>query len=212
MHKQYEILEALPTYGEMAIPITYSSDLFISEGYVVKFFRNDGTEWIANFELGCTNTSKVVSIKDSDIVVVVAGGQSYIIDPNRTKPLRVLDYYISEIIQLDSGKFIIASDTDILILNKNAELEWESNYIGWDGIRDLKVENNILTGYAYNIFAYEESNSGNDWIRFTVDLDTKEIKGGTFSALDISEKSLGWRYWLIFIFIVGSFQILMHYL
>jgi len=41
--KRYEILDSLPTYGPMYVPVSESGDPFYSEGVVVRFFRNDGT-------------------------------------------------------------------------------------------------------------------------------------------------------------------------
>jgi len=91
MNKRYEVLDGLPTYGEMAIPITYNDELFVSEGYVVKFYKNDGTDWIANFQLGWTDTSKVISSNKSNIIFVVAGGIGYIINPDSIEPINFFD-------------------------------------------------------------------------------------------------------------------------
>ena len=50
--KQYEILEALPTYGPMYIPVTENDEAFYSEGFPVRFYKSDGTNWVANFKPG----------------------------------------------------------------------------------------------------------------------------------------------------------------
>ena len=212
MDKRYEILDGLPTYGDMAIPITYNNEILVSEGYVVKFYKDNGTDWIANFQLGWIKSCQVIANKYTNIIIVIADGAGYIMNPNKTEPIRILDYSIYEIIQMDSGSFIIASDSGIMILDKNGELEWESEYQSWDGIKDLKLNENILTGYAYDIFAYEELDENSAWIKFTVNLDTKEIEGGKYiiPEFEVSEKKLGWKYWVFFILAIGAFQIWMN--
>jgi len=211
MKKRYKILKGLPTYGDMAIPITSNDELFVSEGYVVKFYKDDGAEWIANFQMGWTETSKVIAYTNSNLIMIIVGGTAYIMNPNTMQPLKIITYGITEVLSMDDGKFIISNETTLAILDKNAEIEWHSKYIGWDGIKDLKLDGNIVTGYAYNVFAYEELDTKSSWIKFTLNIETKEIEGGTFSPHEIVEKKLGWRYWFIFILIVGSFQFFMHY-
>jgi len=211
MKKRYKILKGLPTYGDMAIPITSNDELFVSEGYVVKFYKDDGTEWIANFQMGWTDTSKVIDYKNSNLMIVIAGGTAYIMNPNNIQPLKIITYGITEVLSMDDGKFIIANETTLTILNKNGEIEWHSEYMSWDGIKDLKLDGNIVTGYAYNIFAYEDLDIDNSWIKFTLNIETKEIEGGTFSVLEVSKEKLGWKYWLLFILVVGSFQFCINY-
>ena len=211
MNKRYEILDGLPTYGDMAVPIVSDSEVFVSEGYVVKFYKDNGSTWIANFPQGLGSLSFVKSIPNNNSILVVAGGDGYLMNPNHTKPIQEFNYFADTMVERDNGRLILASLTDIMFLDENAEIEWETGRVSWDGIKDLKLEGNILTGYAYDVGMYDENNDDNAWVKFTIDLETKEIEGGcNFSVLEVSEKKLGWKYWIIFILIVSIFQIFIH--
>ena len=50
--KQYELLESLPAYGPMYIPISETGEPFYSEGVAVRFYKKDGTAWVGNFATG----------------------------------------------------------------------------------------------------------------------------------------------------------------
>lgn len=195
MDKRYEVLDGLPAYGEMAIPITYNDELFVSEGYVVKFYKDDGTEWTANFQLGWTEISLAISSVKNNIIIVVAGGTGYLMNPNDEKPIKIFDYGISEIILRDNGHLILSNETDIIILDENGKLEWKSGRIADDGIKDLKLDGNILIGYGYDIGRYDEYNEAATWIQFVIDLDTKEIDWELPSSCKITENKPWWKFW-----------------
>lgn len=43
----------------MYIPISEDGIPFYSEGYVVRFYKSDGTSWVANFKIDWTNFSGI---------------------------------------------------------------------------------------------------------------------------------------------------------
>jgi len=203
MKKRYEVLDGLPTYGDMAVPIVSDGDIFVSEGYVVKFYKDDGSTWIANFPQGLGTLSFVKEIPNNNSILVVAGGDGYLMNPNHTKPIQEFDYFADEMVERDDGRLILASLTDIMFLDENAEIEWETGRISWDGIKDLKLEKNILTGYAYDVGMYDENNDDNAWVKFTIDLETKEIEGGCDFSGEVIERKSWWKYLWVGIFIVS---------
>ncbi len=71
--KRYEILNSLPPYGPMYIPITEDGDPYYSEGYVIRFYKSDGTDWVANFQPGWTVFDGVFDFPQLDLIVVIAG-------------------------------------------------------------------------------------------------------------------------------------------
>ena len=190
MYRQYEVLDGLPTYGAMAVPITHNNELFVSEGYVVKFFRDNGTEWIANFQLGCTDTSHVIWNDNTKVIVVIAGGIGYVINPNRVEPIRIFDYDISHFIEMNNGSMIISNEADIIILDENGTVEKRYDNIGFDGIGSLKLEENILTGLVYDINSYD--NIDDAWIPFSINLKTDEIK---IEYKPKEEIKHWWKFW-----------------
>ena len=194
MDNRYEVLKGLPTYGDIAIPIIDEDDIFVSEGYVVKFYKNDGSTWIANFPKGESNLSFVKEISKNNYILVISGGDGYLMNPNHHKPVKKLQYFAEEMIERDDGRLILVSITDIMFLDENAAIEWEKN-IGLDGIKDLKLDDNKLIGYCYNIFIDYEKN--NDlWVKFTIDLDTKEVEGGCYNFPEVVVKIPWFKYFI----------------
>ncbi len=173
--KRFEILEGLPPYGPMYIPITTDNGPFFSEGYVVRFFKSDGTDWVANFKPGWTNYYDIFDYPDHDTTIVIAGGLGYVMSTENETPKSSFGITINNVIQRNDGSLICADDTHILLLDYQSGDFWESDRISWDGIRDLKLDENIVKGQSY-----DPTNSIKPWADFSIDLNTKEIHGGSF--------------------------------
>lgn len=172
--KRYEVLESLPAYGPMYIPVTGTDEKYSSEGFVVRFFKSDNTDWVANFKPGWTRCNAIFEFPDSDKIIVVAGGQCYIMNPDFEKPLGVFAVTIDNVIQTDDGTIIMTDGFHVRMVGSAGEL-WCSPRISWDGIKDLKLNNKLLTGLAY-----DPRRDQDDWTPFTVDIATRKIIGGSF--------------------------------
>jgi len=181
--KRYEVLNGLPPYGPMYVPISADDEPFYSEGYVVKFQKSNGDEWVANFRTGWTNYYNVFEFAEYNIVVVFAGGQGYIINLDEEKLKTSFDISIENVIQKDDGSLICANNTHIMILDNNKGEFWRSERISWDGIKDLKILDNKLHGKSY-----DPTNDIRPWSKFIMDLESNEISGGSFQEyLDRNE-------------------------
>ena len=174
--KQYEILDRLPPYGPMYISVSTNSDEpFFSEGYVLRLFKSDGTNWVANFRPGWTNYYNTFDFPDIRTIVVIAGGQGYVMSPDDEKPKFTFGLTITDVLQTADGSLICADNIYIIFLdNSNGQL-WVSERISWDGIKDLKISGDTLHGQAY-----DPTNSIQEWSDFSINLKTKEITGGTY--------------------------------
>ena len=62
--KRYEVLESLPAYGPMYVPVTDTDEPFYSQGYPVRFYKSDGTTWVANFKPGWTGLNAVYDFNE----------------------------------------------------------------------------------------------------------------------------------------------------
>ena len=176
--KQYEILNSLPAYGPMYIPITDTDEPFSSEGFVVRFFKDDGTDWVGNFKEGWTKLNKVFDFPEKKRIIVFAGGLGYIIDPNTEKPIGNFGITISDVFQSKNGSLICVDGIGVKILdNANGEI-WESERVSWDGFKDLKFEDDIISGLTF-----DPTNSKKEWCEFSLNILTKEIKGGSFRVM-----------------------------
>ncbi len=81
--KRYEILNGLPAYGPMYVSVTENGESFYSEGFPVRFYKTDGTEWIANFRPGWTDLKQVIEFKNTQNLLVLACGTCYIVVPDK---------------------------------------------------------------------------------------------------------------------------------
>ena len=143
--KRYEILESLPVYGPMYIPVTENGEPYYSEGFAVRFYKTDGTNWVANFKPGWTGLNKVFDFPEHDKTIIIAGGLGYIMTPENEKPLSTF-----------------------------------GDRISWDGIQNLKFKNNIISGQSY-----EPSISMEGWTDFSLNIETKELIGGSYKELTV---------------------------
>lgn len=173
--KQYEILDGLPPYGPKYIPVSGDEEPFCSEGFVIKFKKSNGEEWVANFRPGWTNYNSVFDFPEHNIVVVFAGGQGYVMNPSEQKPKTTFGLTIKDVFRKEDGSLICSDGTNIMVLdNKTGEI-WKSERISWDGMKDLKLLDNKLSGKSH-----DPTNPNQSWTDFELDLETNEIKGGSF--------------------------------
>lgn len=173
--KQYEILDGLPPYGPMYVSVTNIDEPFFSEGFVLRLFKSDGTSWVANFRPGWTGFSKVFDFPEHKTLVVIAGGQGYIMSPDDEKAKSTFGLTITEVLQTSDGSLVCADNTDITVLDNHTGQLWRSERISWDGLKDLTILGDTLYGKSY-----DPTNSIQEWSDFSVNLKTKEIKGGTW--------------------------------
>jgi len=185
--KQYEILDALPTYGPMYIPVTKNGEPFFSEGFVVRFYKPDGTEWVANFQPGWTDLKEIYELKDTSNLLVIACGICYIMNPNETKPISVFGVGYVKVLKTQDERLILQDQTDLTIIETNG-FHWDTERISWDGLKELNIENNIVSGLSY-----DPMNDADEWITFTFDIDTKTLTGGSYHRYD--NKKPWWKVW-----------------
>ncbi|MFZ4398744.1 MAG: hypothetical protein ACOYO1_01825 [Bacteroidales bacterium] len=186
--KKYEILEALPTYGPMYIPVTENNEAFYSEGFPVRFYKSDETCWVANFKPGWSDLKIIYELKDTSNLLVIACGTCYLMNPNETKPISVFGVGYSKVLKTQDGRLILQDQTDLTIIETDGS-HWDTVRISWDGLKDLKLENNIVTGLSY-----DPMNESDEWINFTFDIDNKLLTGGSYNSYETIKKPW-WKIW-----------------
>lgn len=175
--RRFEILDGLPPNELIYKSITNSGDLFFSEGYIIRFYKSNGKNWLANIKAGWTDYYGVFDFPQHDITIVIAGGLGYIMSPNHEKPKAYFGLSINNVIQNNDGHLICSDDTHIIVLDSKTGDYWKSGRVSWDGIKDLKLSGNKLEGQSY-----DPTNIHTPWVAFVVHLDTKEIEGGSFQT------------------------------
>lgn len=206
LKKQFEILNGLPPYGDMYVSVSDSEEKNYSEGFVIRFFKSDNTSWVANFALGWNNFSKVFDFPEYNTVVVIAGGQGYVMTPDEEKPKFTFGMTILEVLQTENNSLIFSDDLGILFFDNSNGDFWISERISWDGLVELSVCDNILKGKSYDPLDSEKDS----WVDFSVNLITKEIQGGSYriflkqnphfetgenGILKEESKKSWWKFW-----------------
>lgn len=174
MSKRYEILTSLPVYGPMYIAITNNEEPFYSQGFAVRFYKSDGTQWVANFKPGWTELTEMIQLEGVADLLVIAYGFCYIIDPEQTKPLSTFGISYSETFKTRDGRIILQDQTDLTIVESDGT-HWDTERISWDGLEGLELNGNIVSGRACH-----PSHDDDDWIFFTYNIDTRKLIGGSY--------------------------------
>ncbi|WP_276134183.1 hypothetical protein [Polluticoccus soli] len=185
--KRYEILQSLPTYGPLYVPITADGDPFYSEGFVVRFYKSDGTDWVANFQPGWTDLKAVIELKDTPNLLIVACGSCYFMNPNDRTPIDVFGAGYSNILKASNDRVILHDPTNLTIVESDGT-HWYTERISWDGLEDLRVEGNKVVGLSF-----DPTNDADEWVEFSYDLDAKILEGGSYHRYD--NKKPWWKIW-----------------
>ncbi|MFC7667512.1 hypothetical protein ACFQT0_09025 [Hymenobacter humi] len=176
MQKRYEVLAGLPPYGPMAVSVPQGEYEDGSEGYVVRFYQPDGSSWVANFAPGLSNFSMVLDYPDTDRTIVIASGEGYVMAVDQEKPLSTFGGAVKSVFATGHGEVALVDDLCVVVVSSTGEL-WQSERIAWDGIKDVVISGRKLMGWAY-----DPTDSIREWKSFAIDLDTKEVWGGSYNT------------------------------
>ena len=172
--RRYEILKSLPAYGPMYIPVSESGELNYSEGFPVRFYKSDGTNWVANFKTGWTELAEVFELKDTFNLLVIAYGQCYIMNPEESKPVSAFGGAYATAFKIHDRQIVLQDDTGLTVIESDGKY-WHSDRISWDGLKISGVQGNLVTGVAF-----DPMHDSDEWVDFTYDLDSKVLTGGSY--------------------------------
>jgi hypothetical protein len=146
---------------------------------VVQFLPERNTPWVGNFQPGLTDYDSVLPLPGGRLLIVVAGGQAYVIDPVERRLLTTFGGQIDTAVDAAEANLLVLSNGLYLeAWNANA-MEWRTRRISWDGIWDLAVSSDYVKGHAWNPFDDCET-------PFSVDLKTGVVEGGSYTEATYS--------------------------
>ncbi len=174
----------------MYIPVTENDEPFYSEGFAVRFYKTDGTQWVANFQPGWTDFKTIIELADTTDLLIIAFGTCYLMNPDQVRPIAVFGVGYLTTFKTTSGRLILQDQTDFTIVEPNGQ-HWHTERISWDGLKELELNENIMTGLAYN-----PTCDADEWVTFSYNIETKELIGGSYPQPDKIKKSK-WRFWCI---------------
>jgi hypothetical protein len=165
----YKVLPGLPPYGGDVTNI--GGQAFYSEGFVIQFFKGDGSSWIGNF---CRGQSKldVVYPATRNNLWIIAGGVVYLMSPEDPKPIETFGYGYVSVFESKNRQLAMYDLTEVAIIEPNGE-RWKTR-ISWDGFKDVTIKGNLLTGLSWDPMDKDQ-----EWVPFSLNLDTREVKGGS---------------------------------
>lgn len=173
----------------MYVPVTDKGEPFYSEGFAVRFYKTDGTEWVANFQPGWTDLKQIIEFDKTQNLLVIACGTCYLMNPNDTKPIQVFGVGYSDIFSASNDRLVLQDQTDLTIIEPDGS-HWDTERISWDGLKQLKVENNTVTGLSY-----DPMYDADEWVHFFYDLDTRTLTGGSYHRYDNKKARPWWKIW-----------------
>jgi hypothetical protein len=120
-------------------------------------------------------------------------------NPEDEKPKSTFGVGYETVIKTLDGKLILQDLTDLTIIEPNGE-RWSTERISWDGIKNLKLEGNLVSGLSF-----DPLNNKKEWVEFVVDLEKRNVKGGSYRQYEfkpigqnienVSEKKPWWKIW-----------------
>lgn len=173
MPQAFEILAGLPPYGPPAESFSATGRGRHREGFVVRFGANTAEAWVGNFQHGLGGLSNVFPHPNGREFVVIAKGQGYVVDPNDRTKCSYLDSTIDNVISISSRSLLVLSNNTNLSAIGPGGFRWETRRLSWDGIYDLRFDENTITGTAWSPLS-------NDVVPFTVDVLTGDAIGGSY--------------------------------
>ena len=165
----------------MYVPVSDNGRQFYSQGFVVRFFKSDGNDWVANFELGLGGLSGVYDLPDKqDTVAVFANGTCYFMTPDNTTPIKTINGGFQQLLISDKQQLVLLDFIDVTVIEPDGQ-HWNSERISWDGFKDIKLVGDIISGLSY-----DPMDRNKEWIEFAFNLTTKEITDGSYRRYEFT--------------------------
>lgn len=134
---EFEVLPGLPPYGPLAVAFSATGQGTQREGFVVRFFPNEGESWVGNFQPGMTSLSTVEPHPDGQRVIVISGGQGYVIDLNYRNAVQYIGGQYECILRA-GDLLILSTPIDIEAVGPEGQ-RWKTRRISWAGLEELEV-------------------------------------------------------------------------
>jgi hypothetical protein len=168
-------LPGLPAHGPLprAFPESFADSG--KEGFVVEFLPGTDNAWICNFEPGIGGLTDARIHPNNRDVLVFAAGSCVVVNPF-SGDIDNLVPAAFQVFELKHPNRLLISNQDMefTCIGKDGVL-WKSSRISWEGFNDLVLENEKLTGLAWNPTPTESQ-----WIPFSLDLHSGKHAGGSY--------------------------------
>ena len=169
--KKYEVLEGFSACKDGENVVSVGSQPNYSEGTLIRFYKSNGESFVANFPNKSKLEAEVYSLKEKLLILI--SGFAFVVNSETDDEIVCIGRGVEHLLKYKDC-YVLGTFTHIIFLKQDGEI-FTSKRISWDGLKDLKIDNNVLTGLAY-----DPTNSNQPWSPFILNLVTKEIQGGTY--------------------------------
>jgi hypothetical protein len=177
----FEVLAGLPGTGPIPEQFSATGTGTHSEGFVVKFYRNKGEPWVGNFQRGICAFNGAFLHPNRHDVLIVSGGQGYVIDPETRRLLRTIGGAIEAIYELEPLRLLVLDQQGLAFQAVGpVNHEWHTRRLSWDGFRNVKIHDSWIEGEGWDVIDEK-------WTSFTVDVLTGRSLGGAYKLEDGKE-------------------------
>jgi hypothetical protein len=130
---------------------------------------------MGNFQPGMTDYSAVFPHADGVSLIVIAGGQAYVIYPAERRLVTVFGGDFDVALTVPALSTLVFGNGVRLEAWDRSGLRWQTRRISWDGMRELRIEDGKIKGEAWSPLDDCE-------YPFSVDLATGAVEGGSYNG------------------------------
>ncbi len=178
---RYEILTHLPPYGPAYVAVPANSEAEYSEGFAVRFYKEDGSDWVANFKNGWGRLSTVIEMPGH--LLVVAHGMCYVMGFNSTKPENRFGGCYDSYLQLHNNHVLLYGNYQIVVVNP--DITYDEIPLYFEEIKNVTSEGSIIKGSTCD---YTDV-----WVAFEYNFDTRKLI--TSDNNKTIEVKPWWKFW-----------------
>lgn len=154
----WEVLPGLPGEGPIPKHFHLGHPTPWTEGFVVRFWNQNGDEWIGNFQRGINGLNKILDWNEAGCVVVFANGACYRISVSRPDQYSTHGSNVMYVLFNDERTSLILAheDGDLIAISGSGDKRWSRTSFGAFGV--------VLKGCSRGIVTAEiETDYDDSW-------------------------------------------------
>jgi hypothetical protein len=178
----FERLPGLPPTGPPPEQFSPDGRGHHREGLAVRVTPATGDPWVGNFQRVGTSFDGVFLHPDGNHLLVIAGGQGYVVNPSSRVASTIGQGAIAGVHEIHDSRLLILDLQGLAFEALGPEgTRWRSKRLSWDGFKNVVVSRDAITG---------EGCLGDFWAEFTLDLHTGAATGGADVSADAAANEL----------------------
>ena len=138
----------------------------------MRFLTGTDAEWVGNFQRGFCSYDCAVAHPDGENVLIIAGGNAYVINPRVQSVTQSFGGQIESCTPAAQG-LLLANGLWVELINSQGHA-WRSRRLAWDGLRILGVRGEEAFGEAAH---FDDS-----WHAFKIRLSDGQASGGAYDG------------------------------